>query len=83
MKRRDLLRHLTAAPPPGRALLTDREIEIVRVLAQGRTNAEIAAELFLASGTVKNHVAVIQRKLGVRNRVGIAAWAWDNGVAHR
>ncbi|GIJ73866.1 response regulator [Virgisporangium ochraceum] len=78
-----LLRHLTTAPPPGRETLTDREMEIARILAQGRTNAEIAAELFLAAGTVKNHVAVIQRKLGVRNRVGIAAWAWDTGIAHR
>jgi DNA-binding NarL/FixJ family response regulator len=78
-----LLRHLTTTPPPGRETLTDRETEIVRILAQGRTNAEIAAELFLAAGTVKNHVAVIQRKLGVRNRVGIAAWAWDTGIAHR
>ena len=78
-----LLRHLTAAPPPGQQSLTDREIEIVRVLAQGRTNAEIAAELFLAAGTVKNHVAAIQRKLGVRNRVGIAAWAWDSGIVRR
>jgi DNA-binding NarL/FixJ family response regulator len=78
-----LLRHLTVPPPPGREQLTERETEIVRVLAHGRTNAEIAAELFLAAGTVKNHVAVIQRKLGVRNRVGIAAWAWDTGLARR
>jgi DNA-binding NarL/FixJ family response regulator len=75
-----LLRHLTTPASSGGAQLTDRETEIVRVLAQGRTNAEIAAELFLAPGTVKNHVAAIQRKLGVRNRVGIAAWAWDAGV---
>jgi DNA-binding NarL/FixJ family response regulator len=77
-----LLRHLTtpASSSSGGARLTDRETEIVRVLARGRTNAEIAAELFLAPGTVKNHVAVIQRKLGVRNRVGIAAWAWDSGL---
>ncbi len=78
-----LLRHLTAEPAPDGTRLTDRETEIVRVLAQGRTNAEIAAELFLAAGTVKNHVAVIQRKLGVRNRVGIAAWAWEAGVVRR
>jgi DNA-binding NarL/FixJ family response regulator len=78
-----LLRHLTAGPAAGPERLTDREIEIVRVLAHGRTNAEIAAELFLAAGTVKNHVAAIQRKLGVRNRVGIAAWAWDTGIARR
>ncbi|WP_440098019.1 response regulator transcription factor [Streptosporangium sp. H16] len=45
----------------------------------GETNAEIAAELFLSPGTVENHIAGIQRKLGVRNRVGIASWAWSTG----
>lgn len=78
-----LLRHLTGPPAIARhdaiAPLTDREREVTRLLAQGRTNAEIAAELFVTPGTVKNHLASIQRKLGVRNRVGIAAWAWDNG----
>jgi DNA-binding NarL/FixJ family response regulator len=80
-----LLRHLARDQPSGadRAAgqLTNRELEIVRVLATGRTNAEIAAELFISLGTVKNHVAAIQRKLGVGNRVGIAAWAWETGHA--
>ena len=66
-------------PPGQRAPLTDREREITSLVAQGWTNAEIAAELFVAPGTIKNHLASIQRKLGARNRVGIAAWAWDNG----
>ncbi|GAA1570281.1 response regulator transcription factor [Actinomadura kijaniata] len=60
------------------APLTPREIEIARRVADGGTNAEIAADLHLAPGTVKNHIAAIQRKLDVRNRVGIATWAWDN-----
>jgi DNA-binding NarL/FixJ family response regulator len=89
-----LLRHLTSPmAAPGRVAgagstrtpdvprLTDRELEITRLLAQGKTNAEIAADLFLAAGTVKNHLATIGRKLGARNRVGIAAWAWHNGHA--
>jgi DNA-binding NarL/FixJ family response regulator len=79
-----LLRHLRGrgGSPKERAApgLTEREIEIARILAHGKTNAEIAAELSLAPGTVKNHVAAIQRKLGTRNRVGIAAWAWGTGV---
>ncbi|RJL27078.1 response regulator [Bailinhaonella thermotolerans] len=62
-------------------VLTEREDQVVALVAQGRTNAEIAAELFLSPGTVKNHVAAIQRKTGARNRVAIAAWAWATGRA--
>ncbi|MGW6912763.1 response regulator [Kitasatospora sp. NPDC054939] len=57
--------------------LTAREVEIARLVGDGATNAEIGAELFITAGTVKNHLAVIQRKIGARNRVGIAAWAWE------
>jgi DNA-binding CsgD family transcriptional regulator len=49
------------------------------LIADGKTNAEIGAELFVAAGTIKTHIANIQRKLGVRNRVGIAVWAWNTG----
>ncbi|WP_157249887.1 response regulator [Nonomuraea typhae] len=80
-----LLRHLTPAQNragvPGEQPLSDRELEIVRLVAQGRSNPEIGAELFISAGTAKTHVANVQRKLGVRNRVGIAAWAWENGHA--
>ncbi|WP_020576122.1 response regulator transcription factor [Actinopolymorpha alba] len=80
-----LLRHLTAQRPASGArpqeTLTDREIEVARLVATGRTNAEIGAELFISAGTTKTHIANIQRKLGVRNRVGIAAWAWESGHA--
>jgi DNA-binding NarL/FixJ family response regulator len=57
--------------------LTPREREIVHMVAAGNTNAEIGAALYIAPGTVKNHIAAIHRKLGTRNRVGIAAWAWE------
>ncbi|GAA3095932.1 response regulator [Streptosporangium carneum] len=60
--------------------LTPRETDVARGVAAGRTNAEIAADLYLSPGTVKNHIATVQRKLGVRNRVGIATWAWDNEI---
>ncbi len=80
-----LLQHLrrqhTHRTPPDRPRLTGREVEILRILAHGKTNAEIATDLFLAPGTIKNHLAAIQRKLGVNNRVGIAAWAWESGIA--
>ncbi|MFI7699982.1 response regulator [Nonomuraea sp. NPDC049480] len=62
-------------------VLTEREDDIVALVARGKTNAEIAAELFLSPGTVKNHIAAIQRKTGARNRVAIAAWAWATGRA--
>jgi DNA-binding NarL/FixJ family response regulator len=61
--------------------LTERELEIAAKVAEGGTNAEIGAELFISAGTVKTHVAAIGRKLGVRNRVGIAVWAWERGYA--
>ncbi|MBD3147589.1 response regulator [Microbispora bryophytorum] len=82
-----LLRHLTAQlpaqlPAAGRAdhPLSNREVEVVRAVARGRTNQEIAAELFISLSTVKSHVAGIQAKLGLRNRVEIAAWAWENRI---
>jgi DNA-binding NarL/FixJ family response regulator len=61
--------------------LTDRETDVVRAVARGRTNHEIAAELFVAVSTVKTHLASAQAKLGVRNRVEIASWAWRAGLA--
>ncbi|MEU8665081.1 response regulator transcription factor [Actinoplanes philippinensis] len=66
-----------AAPNP----LTPRETDIVRLVAQGLTNAQIGAELFISAGTAKTHVANIQAKLGLTNRVAMAAWAWRAGLA--
>ncbi|MGI5161595.1 response regulator [Microbispora sp. CA-102843] len=79
-----LLRHLTSHPPASGRVdhpLSNRELEVVRAVARGRTNQEIAAELFISLSTVKSHVAGVQAKLGLRNRVEIAAWAWENGIA--
>jgi DNA-binding NarL/FixJ family response regulator len=76
-----LLRHLTATAPVRRAPaqpLSDREFEVVRAVARGRTNQEIAAELFISLSTVKGHVSGIMTKLGLRNRVEIVAWAWEH-----
>ncbi|MEV5827611.1 response regulator transcription factor [Spirillospora sp. NPDC052242] len=79
-----LLRHLASAAAPARDVrpppLSDRELEVVRALARGRTNQEIAAELFISVSTVKSHLSGIQAKLGVRNRVGIVTWAWENRI---
>ncbi|MFJ6795848.1 response regulator [Streptomyces sp. NPDC091268] len=60
--------------------LTEREREVVRCLARGRTNAEIADELSVSPATVKTHLANVQAKLEARNRVEIAAWAWESGL---
>jgi DNA-binding NarL/FixJ family response regulator len=77
-----LLRHLTnrATAPPPAVPLSRRELEVATAVAQGRTNTEIAAELFISLSTVKSHLASIQGKLDVRNRVEIAAWAWGSGL---
>ncbi|MFL1377875.1 response regulator [Nocardiopsis protaetiae] len=76
-----LLRHLTA--PPGRGLpnpLSERETEVTRAVARGCTNQETADGLFISVSTVKGHLSAIQAKLGLRNRVEIAAWAWEHGL---
>jgi DNA-binding NarL/FixJ family response regulator len=77
-----LLKHLAPTKTPAVAKpavpLSERETEAIRAIAKGRTNQEIAAELFISLSTVKGHLASIQMKLGLRNRVEIAAWAWES-----
>ncbi|GAA2600742.1 response regulator [Streptomyces tubercidicus] len=79
-----LLRKLSpppaACPHPGPEALTDREREIVRLVARGSTNQEIATELVISPGTAKTHLANIQSKLNLRNRVEIASWSWQTGL---
>lgn len=60
--------------------LSVRERDVVTSLARGATNTEIAAGLFISLSTVKAHLTNIQAKLGLRNRVEIARWAWRNGL---
>ena len=59
--------------------LTEREEEVLLTVARGRTNAEIADELYISLSTVKTHLASLMMKLGARNRVEIAMWAHETG----
>ncbi|HEX2302804.1 MAG TPA: response regulator transcription factor [Gaiella sp.] len=61
-------------------LLTDREHDVLRLMARGATNAEIGATLFVAEATVKTHVGSIFGKLGVRDRAAAIVFAYDHGI---
>ncbi len=59
--------------------ITEREEEVLREVAKGSSNAEIAADLYISASTVKTHLASLQTKVGARNRVELAAFAWRTG----
>lgn len=82
---RRLIERYVAAPPPGKATdppsnLTARETDVLGLIAQGLSNSEIGARLFIGEGTVKTHVARILAKLGVRDRIQAVVFAYETGL---
>jgi len=67
----------------GEAILTERELEVLRLLALGYSNPEIAKQMFVSPRTVETHRANLQRKLGISGRPDLVRYALERGVIHR
>jgi DNA-binding NarL/FixJ family response regulator len=83
---RQLIEDFCRGPAPGPPTtettggLSERELGVVRLIAQGLSNAEIATTLYLSQATIKSHIARILAKLALRDRVQIAVYAYEHGI---
>ena len=83
---RSLIEEFCRGPAPGTFVaepvghLSERELGVVLLVAQGLSNTEIAARLYLSDATIKSHIARILSKLGLRDRVQIAVYAYEHGI---
>ena len=75
-----VVRSLTARPAPSAGVLSERELEVVRPVARGATNQQVARELYLSESTVKYHLRTAMRKLGARDRTELVYKAGELGL---
>ena len=80
-ERLEQVRAQPVAAPAYPAGLTEREVEVLRLVAAGKTNLEIAEELVIAEGTARRHVANIYEKIGAANRVEAGLYAAQHGLS--
>jgi DNA-binding NarL/FixJ family response regulator len=73
-------RTASLTPPAALDQLTEREVDVLRAMSRGQSNAEIAEELILGEATVKTHVGRVLMKLGLRDRVQAVVFAYENGI---
>jgi DNA-binding NarL/FixJ family response regulator len=83
---RRLIEDFCSGPEPGAQAggaaggLSEREREVVRLVAAGLSNAELASQLYLSEATIKSHITRILARLGLRDRVQIAVYAYEYGI---